>query len=109
MPCGFTVVGFSFSGDGWNRGSVFLNLADFKDRKGPGHRGPDVVEKLRGPLAAIPGGLVIPFSPPAVQGLGQFGGFTFELEDLGGNNLQTLADTAKQVRNTGKHMGQLTR
>jgi len=104
----FTVVGFSFSGNASNRGMVFLNLADFKDRKGPGHRGPDVVEKLRGPLAAIPGGLVIPFSPPAVQGLGQFGGFTFELEDLGRNTLQTLADTANQVVNTGNQSGKVT-
>jgi len=104
----FTVVGFSFSGNASNRGMVFLNLANFKDRKGPGHRGPDVVEKLRGPLAAIPGGLVIPFSPPAVQGLGQFGGFTFELEDLGRNTLQTLADTANQVVNTGNQSGKVT-
>jgi len=104
----FTVVGFSFSGNASNRGMVFLNLADFKDRKGPGHRGPDVVEKLRGPLAAIPGGLVIPFSPPAVEGLGQFGGFTFEIEDLGRNTLQTLADTANQVVNTGNQSGKVT-
>ena len=104
----FTVVGFSFSGNAANRGMVFLNLANFKDRKGPGHRGPDVVEKLRGPLAAIPGGLVIPFSPPAVEGLGQFGGFTFEVEDLGRNTLQSLADTANQVVSTGNHSGKVT-
>jgi HAE1 family hydrophobic/amphiphilic exporter-1 len=104
----FTVVGFSFSGNASNRGMVFLNLANFKDRKGHGHRGPDVVEKLRGPLAAIPGGLVIPFSPPAVEGLGQFGGFTFEIEDLGRNTLQTLADTANKVVNTGNQSGKVT-
>ncbi|HEV8076647.1 MAG TPA: multidrug efflux RND transporter permease subunit [Candidatus Acidoferrum sp.] len=104
----FTVVGFSFSGNASNRGMVFLNLADFKDRKGPGHRGPDVVEKLRGPLAMIPGGLVIPFSPPAVEGLGQFGGFTFEVEDLGRNTLQTIANTANQVVNTGNQSGKVT-
>jgi HAE1 family hydrophobic/amphiphilic exporter-1 len=104
----FTVVGFSFSGNASNRGMVFLNLADFKDRKGPGHRGPDVVEKLRGPLAAIPGGLVIPFSPPAVEGLGQFGGFTFEVEDLGRNTLQTLADRTNQLVNTGNMGGKVT-
>ncbi|HXH67083.1 MAG TPA: multidrug efflux RND transporter permease subunit [Candidatus Limnocylindrales bacterium] len=104
----FTVVGFSFSGNASNRGMVFLNLAEFKDRKGPGHRGPDVVEKLRGPLAAIPGGLVIPFSPPAVEGLGQFGGFTFEVEDLGRNTLQTLADRANQVVSTGNASGKVT-
>ena len=43
--------------------------------------------RLRPQLFGIPGALVIPFNPPAVQGLGQFGGFQFELEDLGRNSL----------------------
>jgi HAE1 family hydrophobic/amphiphilic exporter-1 len=104
----FTVVGFSFTGNASNRGMVFLNLADFKDRKGSGHSGPAVVEKMRAQLAAIPGGLVIPFNPPSVQGLGQFGGFTFELEDLGRNTLQSLADTANQLSASGNQSGKLT-
>jgi HAE1 family hydrophobic/amphiphilic exporter-1 len=104
----FTVVGFSFTGNASNRAMVFLNLADFKDRKGSGHSGPAVVEKMRAQLAAIPGGLVIPFNPPSVQGLGQFGGFTFELEDLGRNTLQTLADTANQLSAAGNQTGKLT-
>ncbi|HET6933081.1 MAG TPA: multidrug efflux RND transporter permease subunit [Candidatus Acidoferrum sp.] len=104
----FTIVGFSFTGNASNRGMVFLNLADFKDRKGSQHSGPAVVEKMRAQLAAIPGGLVIPFNPPSVQGLGQFGGFTFELEDLGRNTLQTLADTANQLSAAGNQSGKLT-
>jgi len=104
----FTVVGFSFTGNASNRAMVFLNLADFKDRKGNEHSGPAVVEKMRAQLAAIPGGLVIPFNPPSVQGLGQFGGFTFELEDLGRNTLQTLADTANQLSADGNQSGKLT-
>jgi hydrophobic/amphiphilic exporter-1 (mainly G- bacteria), HAE1 family len=104
----FTVVGFSFTGNASNRAMVFLNLADFKDRKGNEHSGPAVVEKMRAQLAAIPGGLVIPFNPPSVQGLGQFGGFTFELEDLGRNTLQTLADTANQLSAAGNQSGKLT-
>jgi HAE1 family hydrophobic/amphiphilic exporter-1 len=104
----FTVVGFSFTGNASNRAMVFLNLADFKDRKGNEHSGPAVVEKMRAQLAAIPGGLVIPFNPPSVQGLGQFGGFTFELEDLGRNTLQTLADTANQLSAAGNQNGKLT-
>lgn len=103
----FTVVGFSFSGSASNRAMVFLNLADFKDRKGNEHSGPAVVARIRDRLAAIPGGLVIPFNPPAVQGLGQFGGFTFELEDLGRNTLQSLADTANQLSATGNATGKL--
>ncbi len=104
----FTVVGFSFTGNASNRAMVFLNLADFKDRKGNEHSGPAVVEKMRAQLASIPGGLVIPFNPPSVQGLGQFGGFTFELEDLGRNTLQTLADTANQLSADGNQSGKLT-
>jgi HAE1 family hydrophobic/amphiphilic exporter-1 len=103
----FTIVGFSFTGNASNRAMVFLNLADFKDRRGSGHSGPAVVEKMRAQLAAIPGGLVIPFNPPSVQGLGQFGGFTFELEDLGRNTLQTLADTANQLSAAGNQSGKL--
>jgi hydrophobic/amphiphilic exporter-1 (mainly G- bacteria), HAE1 family len=103
----FTIVGFSFTGNASNRAMVFLNLADFKDRKGSEHSGPAVVEKMRARLAAIPGGLVIPFNPPSVQGLGQFGGFTFELEDLGRNTLQTLADTANQLSAAGNQSGKL--
>jgi HAE1 family hydrophobic/amphiphilic exporter-1 len=97
----FTVVGFSFGGNASNRAMIFLNLADVKDRPGKEHTGPAVVEKMRAQLAAIPGGLIIPFNPPAVQGLGQFGGFTFELEDLGRNSLQTIADTANQLAAEG--------
>ncbi|HTB91802.1 MAG TPA: multidrug efflux RND transporter permease subunit [Candidatus Sulfotelmatobacter sp.] len=104
----FTVVGFSFTGNASNRAMVFLNLADFKDRKGSEHSGPAVVEKMRAQLAAIPGGLVIPFNPPSVQGLGQFGGFTFELEDLGRNTLQSLADSANQLSAAGNQTGKLT-
>src|SRR5262249_2030072 len=46
-------------------------------------------------------------NPPAVQGLGQFGGFTFELEDLGRNSLQTLADTANKLSAAGNQDAKL--
>jgi len=97
----FTVVGFSFGGNASNRAMIFLNLADLKDRPGKDHTGPAVVEKMRAQLAAIPGGQIIPFNPPAVQGLSQFGGFAFELEDLGRNSLQTIADTANKLAAAG--------
>jgi HAE1 family hydrophobic/amphiphilic exporter-1 len=52
-------------------------------------------------LASISGALVVVFNPPAVFGLGQFGGFTFELEDLGRNTLETLAQTANKLAAEG--------
>lgn len=99
----FTVVGFGFSGSAPNRAMTFVDLKDFRDRKGEKHSAASVIERLRGPLMAIPGGLVIPFNPPAVEGASEIGGFTFELEDLGRNTVQILASTANKLVAAGNH------
>jgi HAE1 family hydrophobic/amphiphilic exporter-1 len=93
----FAIVGYGFTGAAPNRAMLFANLRDFRERKGPEHSGSSVVERLRGPMMAIQGGLVVPFTPPAIEGVSQVGGFTFELEDLGRHTLQALADTANDL------------
>lgn len=93
----FSLPGFSFFGAAPNRGVVFSSLKPFAERKGQEHTAAAVINRLRGRFFAIQGALVIPFNPPAVQGLGQFGGFQFELEDLGRNTLQGIADTANNL------------
>jgi HAE1 family hydrophobic/amphiphilic exporter-1 len=97
----FSVSGFSFAGSAPNRGMIFANLKGFENRKGEGHSAAAVIQRLRGQLMTIPGALVVPFNPPAVQGLGQFGGFQFELEDLGRNSLQGIADAANNLSAKG--------
>ena len=97
----FTVVGFGVSGSAPNRAMTFVDLKDFRDRKGEEHSAEAVIERIRGPLMGIPGGLVIPFSPPAVAGASDIGGFTFELEDLGRNTVQNLASAANKLVNVG--------
>jgi HAE1 family hydrophobic/amphiphilic exporter-1 len=97
----FTVVGFGLSGSAPNRAMTFVDLKDFRERKGDEHSAEAVIDRLRGPLMGIPGGLVIPFNPPAVQGGSDIGGFTFELEDLGRNTVQNLANTATKLVNAG--------
>src|SRR5579864_7867844 len=93
----FSVGGFSFSGSAPNRALVFIPLKPFRERVGAQHTAASVLNRLRGPLMSIPEALVIPFNPPAIQGLGQFGGFQFVLEDQGRNTLQAIADTANQM------------
>jgi hydrophobic/amphiphilic exporter-1 (mainly G- bacteria), HAE1 family len=93
----FSIGGFSFSGSAPNRAIVFVPLKPFRERQGGAHTAASVLNRLRGPLMSIPEALVIPFNPPAVQGLGQFGGFQFVLEDQGRNTLQSIADTANQM------------
>ena len=97
----FSITGFSFSGSAPNRGILFASLKPFQERKGDEHSSAGVIARLRGQLFGIPGALVIPFNPPAVQGLGQFGGFQFELEDLGRNSLQDIANTANKLVGQG--------
>jgi len=93
----FALPGFSQFGSAPNRAVIFTNLKPFAERKGGEHSAMAVIGRLRGQLFGIQGALVIPFNPPAVQGLGQFGGFQYELEDLGRNSLQGIADAANSL------------
>ena len=86
----FSVAGFSFGGSAPNAGLVFLPLQSYEKRKGHDHTASAVVGRLRPQLFGISGAIVIAFEPPAVQGLGQFGGFQFELQDQGSHTLQDL-------------------
>src|SRR5438270_2742970 len=97
----FAVSGFSFTGNAPNRGIVFAGLRPYSQRKGDQHSAEAVLNRLRGPLFGVSGALVIPFLPPAVSGLGQFGGFQFEVQDQGGHSLQDLADVTQQIVRQG--------
>jgi hydrophobic/amphiphilic exporter-1 (mainly G- bacteria), HAE1 family len=93
----FSVAGFSFGGATANAGLVFLPLQPYGKRKGEAHTAAAILNRLRGPLFAISGAIVIPFEPPAVQGLGQFGGFQYELLDQGNHTLQDLDKTTHDL------------
>src|ERR1700758_565304 len=97
----FAVSGFSFGGNAPNRGLVFVPLKPYSQRKGEAHDADAIVDRIRGDLAGISGAIVIPFLPPAVQGLGQFGGFQFEVQDQGGHTLQQLDDVTQQLIREG--------
>jgi hydrophobic/amphiphilic exporter-1 (mainly G- bacteria), HAE1 family len=92
----FSVSGFSLAGSAPNRGVVFVPLKAYSQRKGDQHSADAVVERIRSPLSRITGAIVIPFLPPAVNGLGQFGGFQFEVLDQGNHTLAEL-DKVTQV------------
>ena len=93
----FSVAGFSFGGATPNAGLVFLPLRAYGKREGEEHSAAAVINRLRGPLFGISGAIVIPFEPPAVQGLGEFGGFQYELLDQGSHTLQDLDKTTHDL------------
>jgi HAE1 family hydrophobic/amphiphilic exporter-1 len=93
----FSVMGFSFSGAAPNQGIVFASLKPFDDRKGAGHSARDVIARVMPKLLAIPGAIVVSFSPPPIPGLSRFGGFEFQVLDQSGQDISTLARGAYGV------------
>jgi hydrophobic/amphiphilic exporter-1 (mainly G- bacteria), HAE1 family len=94
----FAVPGFSLSGgSSSNYGLVFAPLRPIDERRGKGHASSDIVARVSPKLFAIPGAIVAAFEPPAVNGIGSFGGFQFELQDLGRNTLQDIDTVAHKI------------
>ncbi len=93
----FNVNGFSFTGSAGNAAVVFAPLTPIDERRADEHSAAAVVDRLRPELARVIGAVVIPFSPPPIQGVGNFGGFQFELEDRGGTTIETLADATNRA------------
>ncbi|MGC2617919.1 MAG: multidrug efflux RND transporter permease subunit [Acidobacteriaceae bacterium] len=97
----FFIGGFSFSGSAPNYGMIFAALADYDKRPGPQHSAAAIVNGLRPKLFMIPGALIVPLEPPAIQGVGSFGGFQFELQDRGSNTLSDLDRVAHTIVGAG--------
>ena len=98
----FAVMGFGFSGNAPNQGLVFVNLQPQDKRKGAGHSAGEIVARLTPKFFGIPGGIVAAFEPPAISGIGSFGGFQFELQDEGRNTLTDLDRVAHQIVNQSR-------
>ncbi|HEX3852171.1 MAG TPA: multidrug efflux RND transporter permease subunit [Polyangiaceae bacterium] len=90
----FAIGGFSFLGSGPNRALMFITLKSWDERD---RSLSTIIEDLRGRLLANPDALILPFTPPAIRGVGSFGGFQFELEDLTGGSVQKLAEQTRAV------------
>ncbi|MBD5606877.1 MAG: efflux RND transporter permease subunit, partial [Candidatus Eremiobacteraeota bacterium] len=82
----FDVIGFGFSGNGPNKATMFVLLKDWADRPGFIHTifpllyGP---HGMQGQFSQVTGAQTFAFNPPAISGVGNVGGFQYELEDRG--------------------------
>jgi HAE1 family hydrophobic/amphiphilic exporter-1 len=103
----FSVVGFSFSGAAPNTGLIFTRLKGYDERHGRDHSLAAVLNRVRGPLMGITGGLVIPFAPPGIQGLSVFGGFQYELLDQTGGDISRLAEATGSLIGAASKSGEV--
>jgi HAE1 family hydrophobic/amphiphilic exporter-1 len=97
----FSVIGFSLAGSSSNAGMMFVNTGPTGEQHGKRRSTAEILKdvspKLQMLMFAPNGGLVEAFEPPAVEGVGSFGGFQFMLQDQGGNTLSDLDRTAHQM------------
>jgi hydrophobe/amphiphile efflux-1 (HAE1) family protein len=105
-----TFGGFSFvtGSAASNNAALFVVLAPWSQRKTPELQLGAILGAVGLQFAGISEAIVVAFNPPAIPGLGVSGGFQFELQDIDGLGLQTLAEQAQQLVLQGYQRPELT-
>jgi HAE1 family hydrophobic/amphiphilic exporter-1 len=93
----FAVAGFGFSGSAPNQGLTFVTLKPYSQRKGEAHTASAILERIRPRMFSISGAIVFATLPPAVNGLGQFGGFQFVVQDHVAHKLDELSNATHDI------------
>ena len=105
----FSVAGFSFTGAASNQGLIFVPLKPYSQRKGDAHSASAILRRVAPRMFAVSGAIVFPTLPPPVQGLGQFGGFQFVVQDQAAHTLEDLANTTMGMIQQASQRKDLTR
>ena len=92
-----SVLGFSFSGTGQNAALAFVPLKDWSERVGPGHSAQALAGRGFGALMGVRDAFIFALSPPPIPELGNATGFTFRLQDRGGNGHAALLGARNQL------------
>jgi HAE1 family hydrophobic/amphiphilic exporter-1 len=105
-----SVVGFSFLSGVPNTysGSFFIKLKPWGERKSKEDQASGVVRYLNRRLSALPEGIAFSITPPAIPGVGAFGGFTFILEDRSGKDIAFLDSNLQQFMQAARKRPELT-
>ncbi|CAN5234090.1 multidrug efflux RND transporter permease subunit AdeG [soil metagenome] len=84
---GLSIAGFSAAP---NEGIIFFGLKDFEERTSPDLSKGAILGKVNGAIQQIQGARMFVVPPPAVDGLGNAGGFKIQVQDRDGLGEQAL-------------------
>ncbi|ODT29579.1 MAG: multidrug efflux RND transporter permease subunit [Hydrogenophaga sp. SCN 70-13] len=84
---GLSIAGFSAAP---NEGIIFFGLAPFEERTSPEMSKEAILGQVNGAIQQIQGARMFVVPPPAVDGLGNVGGFKLQVQDRGGLGEQAL-------------------
>ena len=87
----FAMGGVGFSGNTPNRGLMFAPLKPWDERQQPEQSVSAILNRVRGPLMAIPEAPVLAVNPPTIPSLGSTGGFVFQLQDRGDRSTSDIS------------------
>src|SRR4029453_5602448 len=96
-----SVLGFSFSGSGQNAALAFVPLKHWDERKGAEHSAQALAARAFATLARVRDAFVFALVPPAIPELGTATGFSFRLQDRGGNGHAALVNARNQPLGMG--------
>lgn len=91
------VNGFSFFGQGQANAIMFTPLKPWDERKGEGDSADAIAGKAMGTFMGIKEAFAFSLSPPSIPELGTSSGFTFKLQDRGGNSREALVAARNQM------------
>ena len=96
----FDVAGFSFTGSGSNKITMFIRLKPWGERPGKQHTLSAVKDRVNYRLftdfkSQHPDVLAFAIQPPSIPGLGFQAGFSYELEDRANQGIPTLEQASK--------------
>jgi HAE1 family hydrophobic/amphiphilic exporter-1 len=99
-----TVAGFSllsFSRNTYSA-SIWVTLKDWSERTRAEESYEVIKAQLGRKVSRLPGAIAFAFPPPAIQGVGTAGGFTFVLEDRAGKDIPFLAANVTRFIEAGR-------
>ncbi len=90
------IQGFSFSGTGPNAALMFVTLKDWNER-GADNGAQDIANRVNMKLFGLKDATSFALPPPAIEGFGATGGFSFRLQDRSGLGQAALSAASAEL------------
>ena len=87
IEASFGVSGFGFDGSAPNKAIMFNLLKNWNERRNPDQSVYAILNRVNGTLFPRPEALILSVNAPPVQGLSNFGGFEFQMQNRSGGSL----------------------
>ncbi len=99
VATGFSLLSFSRN---TYSACVWVSLKDWNERTKPEESYNTIKKNLSAKLSRLPSAVAFSFPPPAINGIGTAGGFTFVLEDRAGKDIPFLAANVSKFMEAAK-------